>query len=94
MKPSELKDYILKHMSAEEALEKLLTNVCTQYEEIIKVGSYTKKMEGDSINPIFIISAAAMELGWQFVISKDPNVNGLIIGTKEYIDNLNLFTKQ
>lgn len=85
MTAKELKDHILQYMTADEVLEKLLVNVVIQYDEICKVGSYTPKEKGESFNPLFIIVAAATDMGWGIAVSKEPTVNGLVVGTEEYL---------
>lgn len=79
----EFKDYILKHMTAEEALEKLLSSHLFAYEKL--------KLSGkEKCHPEIIIAMAAMDLGWQMVIEKSEKsemVRGITIGTEDYIQS-------
>lgn len=77
----ELRDYILTQMSAEDALLKLLESPMIQYEKL-------KFDKGKEVHPLIILANAAMDMGWNFVVDKQENVEGLIVGTKEYIDRL------
>lgn len=91
MKPEEFVEYILKHMTAEEALLKLIKLQTDQYDKI-KLGQPINPKPGDTINPLMIIVTAAMDLGWDLAIEsgeKSKEVRGIMIGTKEYLkDNL------
>lgn len=92
MKVKELVDHILKHMTAEEALAKLLATQVEQYEKL-KVN--LDKIDQPGGSPYFIIIQAAMELGWDFMIEKDPEtIRGLSIGTKEYFEALGAKKKE
>jgi len=83
MKVSELKEHILKHMTAEEALTKLLEGQVASYEKL-------KFDKGKEVHPILIISMAAMDLGWIMAIEKDhENIRGISVGTEDYMkDNV------
>jgi len=44
--------------------------------------------DGDKIYPSILIAIASVEMGWDITVSetkKGDEVNGMIIGTKEYI---------
>lgn len=83
MKVSEFKEYILKHMTADEALTKLLESSLVSYEKL-KFDSTDK-----AVHPLLIISMAAMDMGWIMAIEKDEQeVRGIAVGTKEYMDSL------
>ena len=84
MSITELYKHITKHMSAEDALMRLLEGHVITYEKL-------KFNEGDEIHPIMLISMAAFEMGWQIAIPKsgeDDEVIGLTVGTKEYLEDL------
>jgi hypothetical protein len=83
MTVKELYDYITEQMSAEEALMHLLSGSIIEYEKL-KFDSKEK-----SVHPLFIISMAAMDMGWQMAIEKgDGNVNGLVVGNEEYMNKI------
>lgn len=79
MTPTQLRDYILTQMSAEDALLKLLQSPLMQYNKL-------KFDEGNEVHPLIIIANAAMDLGWDFLLEKNQkDVRGLIVGTNEYL---------
>src|SRR5271157_1465275 len=87
MTTKEYRDYILTQMTAEKALLILLEGQLREYEKL-KFSS-----EETSIHPILIIPMAAMDMGWQMAIpdpkdNPDEEVRGMIVGTKEYIDDI------
>ena len=80
----ELYDHILKNMTAEEALMRLLQGHAITYEHL-------KFDEGEEIHPIMLITMAALEMGWQLAIpdgKEDEEVQGMTIGTKEYVTDI------
>jgi hypothetical protein len=82
MNTQELYDYITEHMTAEEALKKLLEGHIRTYEHL-------KFKEGEEVHPIMIASMAALDMGWQLAIPDgrdDEEVQGMMIGTPEYIE--------
>lgn len=82
--PDELYDFIVQHMTPEQALRRLLQTTVDQYEEL--KGIKTNNGVG---SPLFILAAAALEMGWQISIEKgkdDSFVEGLVLGTPEYLD--------
>jgi hypothetical protein len=82
MKVKELYDHILKSMTAEEALMRILEGHMLTYEHL-------KFNEGDEIHPIMIASMAAFDMGWNLAIPNgrdDEEVQGMMIGTEEYIE--------
>jgi len=85
MNAKELREHILTHMTAEEALLKLLEGQIRSYERL-------KFEEGEEVHPIFIISMAAMDLGWGISIPKtesdDDIIQGMVVGTTEYMDKV------
>lgn len=82
MKVSELKEHILKHMTADEALTKLLEGSLMSYEKL-------KFEVNKEVHPILVITYAAMDLGWTLSIEKNSeDIRGLSVGTKEYIEDL------
>jgi hypothetical protein len=75
-------NYITKHMTAEEALKKLLTSSMISYEKL-------KFDEGKEVHPIIIIANAAMDMGWMIAVEKEEKeVKGLAVGTEEYMNKL------
>lgn len=78
----DLYDHIVKHMSAEEALKILLRSSLITYEKL--------KFDKDEkpVHPLLIISMATLDLGWSFMIADDPQVQGLVVGTEEYIGRI------
>jgi|ERR1041385_2488236 hypothetical protein len=90
MTPKELYDYILKHMTAEEALMKLFSYQLETYEHLKENKPFDD--ETKSVNPVFIIAAAAMDMGWDMCIEKEKNpgdvIRGFVMGTEEYINEV------
>lgn len=87
MKAKDLRDYILRHMSAEDALLRLLQLQCENYSKM-KLGQPISLEKGQGINPLMIICCAAMDLGWDMVIedqSISENIRGISCGTDDYI---------
>ena len=83
MNVKELYDHLLLHMTAEQALLKLLEGQVLNYEKL-------KFDEGEEVHPIFIISMAAMDMGWGMAIPNedDEEIQGMAVGTEEYLDNI------
>lgn len=83
MKVKEVYDHITKHITAEEALMKLLEGSVIQYDKL-KFDSQEK-----AVHPLLIISMAAMDMGWQMAIENDKSdVRGISVGTEEYMKEL------
>jgi len=84
MNVNEFYDYITKQMTPEQALKKLLEGHVLTYEKL-------KFKRGKEIHPLILILMATMDLGWNFIIENnndlDDEVTGMIIGTKEYIES-------
>lgn len=84
MTVQETYDHITKHMTAEQALMKLLEGHIRTYEHL-------KFNEGQEIHPAMIVSLAALDMGWDIAIPNgDPDVElqGMAIGTPEYFEEL------
>ncbi len=84
MTVQELYDHILKHMTAEQALKKLLEGSLHEY-QFLKFSE-----QGKEIHPAMLIVMAAQEMGWDIAItSKDDSeeLQGMILGTNAYINN-------
>ncbi len=83
MKAKEFYDYLLTQMSAEEALLKLLEGQVLNYEKL-------KFDKGEEVHPIFVISMAAIDMGWGLAIPNedDEEIQGMIVGTQEYLDGV------
>lgn len=76
----QLYDYITAKMSPEEALMKLLESASIQYEKL-------KFDENSPVHPVIIVAMAACDMEWNMIVEKDKeNVEGLIIGTPEFIE--------
>lgn len=83
MKVKEFYDHITKHITAEEALMKLLEGSVIQYEKL-KFDDQQK-----TVHPLLIISMAAMDMGWQMAIEKgESNVRGICVGTEDYMKTI------
>ena len=87
MTAKEFYDHITKHMTAEQALLKLLEGQVMEYEKL-KFSS-----DENSIHPVLLIAMAAMDMGWNMAIPNpkdDPDADliGMIVGTQEYIDGV------
>ena len=81
MTAKEFYDHITAHMSAEEALMKLIEGHLRTYESL-------KFVENEEIHPIMVASMAALDMGWGMAIpdgKDDEEVQGMMIGTEEYI---------
>ena len=86
MKVQELYDYITKHMTAEQALMKLLESSLHEY-QILKFSE-----DGKEIHPAMLIVMAAQEMGWDIAITNNDDnqeveLDGMINGTSDYINN-------
>lgn len=84
MNVKEFYDHITEHMSAEEALLKLLEGHVKTYDKL-------KFNEGEELHPLMVASMAAMDMGWQMAIpedSEDEEVRGIIMGTPEYLEEI------
>lgn len=81
--------YILKFMTAEQALEKLMGIQTDQYNKI-KLGEPINPKEDDTINPLMILCCAAMDLGWDMCLEKQDdetkNIDGIAVGTSEWLN--------
>lgn len=86
MNKDELKEYILKHMTAEQALDKLLEGHIIEYQKL----KFSE--EGKEIHPTMLIAMAALEMGWDIVISNAENpdayLEGIIVGTNDYLNSV------
>jgi hypothetical protein len=80
----ELYDYITKHMTPEQALLKLLEGHVIEYEKL------KFSQEETAIHPLILITMAAHDMGWNIMIQggDDDEINGISVGTDEYIDKL------
>jgi hypothetical protein len=86
MTTQELYVHILKNMTAEEALMKLIEGMTMKY-NFLKF-----KSQEESVHPELIIVMAAMELGWTIGVcdQEDPEseVRGLIMGKRDYVSEV------
>lgn len=84
MNAFELYKHITAHITADEALMKLLEGHVMTYEKL-------KFNQGEEIHPIILISMAAMDMGWDMAVPNgegDEEIKGMIVGTNEYIDSI------
>lgn len=85
MNVKEFYDYITKHMTAEEALLKILEGHIKTYDNL-------KFNKGEELHPLMIASMAAMDMGWQLAIPEEINddeeIRGIIMGTSEYLEEM------
>ena len=83
MNVKELYDHITTHMTAEQALLNLLEGHVLTYDKL-------KFNEGEEIHPVMLISMAAMEMNWEIAIPNDDDedIQGMVVGTQEYIDDV------
>jgi len=83
MNTKEFYDYITSHMTAEQALMKLLEGSVLTYENL-------KLREGEQVHPTMIMAMAALDMGWSLAIqgSDDEDVKGMIVGTDEYLEEV------
>jgi len=78
MTAKELVNYITSKMSAKQALLKLMESSLVQYENL-------KFDKGKEVHPVIIISMASLDLGWKMIVEDEDEIEGLLIGTDEYI---------
>lgn len=82
----ELYDYVVSHMTPEEGLKKMLKSSLIHYENL----KFDSKHE--SVHPIMIITYAAWDLGWEMIAVENKDgkklVEGLTVGTKDYMDRV------
>lgn len=77
-------DHITKHMTAEQALMKLLEGHIRTYERL-------KFNEGEELHPLMVVSMAALDMGWDIAIPNgkdDEEIQGMAMGTPEYFEEL------
>ena len=87
MNVQELYQHITKYLTPEEALLKILEGQVRTYENF-KVSNFRFE-EGEAVPPIMLVVMAAQEMGWNVCIpsaSDDDEIQGMIIGTEEYVD--------
>jgi hypothetical protein len=80
----QLKDFILSKITIEVAFDRLLESGLINYRKL-------RFDKGEEVHPLLVMSMAAMEMGWDFVVENregKDEVRGLITGTQEYIDDL------
>ena len=87
MTPQELYDHIVKHMTPEQALIKLLEGSIIAYEKL-KFDS-----QHEAVHPVIVMSMAALDMGWDLAIEKTDDdgkadMRGMVVGTPEYIDSI------
>lgn len=84
MNAKEFVAYITQHMTAEEALTKLIEGSLIQYESL-----KFDKENGEPVHPILIVTMAAMDMGWQIAVDKsNEDMIGLVVGTEEYMNKI------
>ena len=85
MNVREFYNYLTKHMTAEQALMKLLEGQVMEYEKL------KFSQDENAVHPMLLIAMAAMDMNWQIVIpdgEPDVEVPGMVVGTKEYLDSI------
>jgi hypothetical protein len=76
----ELYDHITSQITPEVALMRLLESSLITYEKL------KFDENGKAVHPLIIISMATMDMGWNFMVESDrENIEGLVIGTEEYM---------
>ena len=76
-------DMITSQMTPEQALMKMLEGATIQYDHLKFKDDHTP------VHPLFIITMAAIEMGWQIAVDKsNEDVIGLVVGTEEYMDKI------
>ncbi len=87
IKVTDFVQFILKHMTAEQALTKLLASQLTHYEKL-KIDKQPAD-NPENVSPYFIMVAAAMDMGWQIAIEEDHEIiRGLSMGSEDYLKDL------
>lgn len=84
MNAKQFYDHITQHMTAEEALLKLLEGHVKTYDKL-------KFNEGEELHPLMVASMAAMDMDWNMAVpdgNPDEEVEGLIMGTEAYMDRM------
>jgi hypothetical protein len=84
MTVQELYDHILKNMTAEQALKKMLESSLHEYQYL------RFSAEGKEIHPAMLVVMAAQEMGWDIAIpdiKEDEEIQGMVIGTSAYMNN-------
>ena len=89
IKISDFVKYITQHMSAEEALTKLLATQINHYEKL----KLEKQPEDnpETVSPYLIMTLAAFDLGWLLSVEdekKSSVIRGLSMGSEEYLKEL------
>lgn len=78
----ELYNLIASQMTPEVGLKRLLASALLTYEKL-KFPS-----QEEAVHPVIIISMAAMDMGWGFIIENAEdqiNVRGLVVGDEDYM---------
>ena len=84
MNAKEFYKHITEHMTAEEALLKLLEGHVRTYEKL-------KFPEGEELHPVMVATMAAVDMGWVIAIpasEEDEEVRGIVMGTQEYVEEM------
>jgi hypothetical protein len=82
MNIQKLYDHITSNITPEKALMKLLEANVFSYEKL-------KFNVGEEIHPLILISMATLDMNWSIAMpNDDEDINGMIIGTNEYIDGV------
>ena len=85
MTAEELYNFLVEHLTPEEALKNLLKGSVMQYENL----KFDKK--GVAVHPLLLIIMAAKEMGWQIAVENcdgDEEVKGIAVGTEEYLNSI------
>lgn len=78
----DLYNYIVSQITPEVALKRLLASSLIKYDNL----KFPKDEEG--VHPTIIIAMAALDMGWAIAVdTEEVNLQGLVVGTTEFIDN-------
>jgi hypothetical protein len=83
MNAKEFYDYIVTQMTPEQALMKFIKGATMQYENL--------KFDGEPAHPLMVMAMAAKDMGWSMALDNsdpDAEVQGLVIGTSDYLDKI------
>jgi len=80
MTEDQLYEHITQHMTPEYALRKFIQGAMIQYEKLKFDG-------GEEVHPLMIMTMAAWDMGWDFILESDQeDVRGILTGTEAYIE--------
>jgi hypothetical protein len=86
MTAQQLYNHLTKDQTPEQVLMRLLSYQIEDYEALKDM-----KDPEHPVNPIMIIAAASLDLGWQLAIEDGPGdaeVEGICVGTEAYLERI------